>query len=201
MPAWMLKKPSGFSTECIIFASFILISGWWSPDYTVSFCCRSSWSLQKKREKKRRLKCGNRSAVIFWWQERCTSMQVYSYVTHNCSETIFKTGLKEITRTTQRGCHLTNLLGLHAGKAEGCRDHGCNSWGRSREVRGASPAQPAQLAPCLNPALNPPVCNVRCFPTAACNGLTPSEKFWLRKSFLDALWTHLIASYCSLLTL
>lgn len=52
MPAWMLKKPSGFSTECIIFASFILISGWWSPDYTVSFCCRSSWSLQKKREKK-----------------------------------------------------------------------------------------------------------------------------------------------------
>lgn len=46
-------------------------------------------------------------------------MQVYSYVTRNCSETIFKTGLKEITRTTQRSCRLTNLLGLHAGKLRG----------------------------------------------------------------------------------
>lgn len=49
----MLKTASSFSTECIIFARFILISSWWFPDYTESFYCRSCWSLQKKKKQKR----------------------------------------------------------------------------------------------------------------------------------------------------
>lgn len=56
MCASMLKNASGFSMECIIFASFILISVCWSPDYTVSFRYKSCWSLQKIKKKKI-LKC------------------------------------------------------------------------------------------------------------------------------------------------
>lgn len=48
----ILKTASSFSTECIIFARLILISGWWSPDYTASFYCISCWSLQEKKKKK-----------------------------------------------------------------------------------------------------------------------------------------------------
>lgn len=98
-----------------------------------------------EKKKKRRLNCRNWSAAILWWQERCSSMQVYSYVTHNCSETIFKTGLKEITGMIQRSCLLTNLLGWHARKVEESRDRSCSDWGR--EGSRASPENGAQKHP------------------------------------------------------
>lgn len=72
-------------------------------------------------------------------------MQVYSYVTHNCSETIFKTGLKEITGMIQRSCLLTNLLGWHARKVEESRDRSCSDWGR--EGSRALPENGAQKHP------------------------------------------------------
>lgn len=103
---------------CKFYTYFRLMISWL---YCVLLLQKLLIFAEKKKEEKR-LKCRNCSAVILWWQERCTSMQVYSYLTHNCLETIFKTGLKEITRTTERSCCLTNLLGLHAGSVEGCRD-------------------------------------------------------------------------------
>lgn len=79
-----------------------------------------------KKKKKERLKCRNHRAVILWWQERGTSMQVCSFVIHSCSKTSKQTnkqtGLKEIARTTEQSCCLVNLLRLDTGKEE-CRDH------------------------------------------------------------------------------
>lgn len=122
MRAWMLIKSIRFlhwvQNFFKFYTNFRLMISWL---YCVLLLQKLLIFTGKK--KKKRLKCRNCSAVILWWQERCTSMQVYSYVTHNCSETIFKTGLKEITRMTHRSCRLTNLFGLHAGEVEGCRDH------------------------------------------------------------------------------
>jgi len=90
------------------------------------------------------------------------------------AQKLFKTRLKEITRMTQRSCNLTNLLGLRAGKvprAVGTTVAATEAGGR----RGAEHYLPSLLG--SHQRLKHTACNVRCFPTAACNGLTLPEKF------------------------
>lgn len=102
--ACMLKTASRFSTECIIFARFIFLSGGWSPDYTVSFCCRSCWSLQKKID-------GNVETVVLLFcgarkdAPACRFVLCDTQLLGKCCET----GLRGITRTRQQSWCLVNL--------------------------------------------------------------------------------------------
>lgn len=174
--AWMLKKASVFSTECIIFASSLLISSWWSPDYTVSFCCRSCWSLQKAGEKKDwnvesvvLLFCGDRKDApacrfILMWQIIAQKLFL------NLS---WKYDTETVTWQTYLGWMQGRLRGVWL-----------QLWVRQEETRGQSITCPG-CWPLVSKTI--PACNVHFFPTAACNGLPPSKKFWLRKSFLDSL--------------
>lgn len=174
MCACMLKTASRFSTDCIIFARFIFLSGGWSPDYTVSFCCRSCWSLQKKN----RLKCRNCSAVILRCQERCTGMQVCS-LWHTVAWKMF-------WNRAERNCK-DKAAKLLFGKPVGTLLQ--LLWQEDRGLLDGGEPSIACSACCVD---EPPACNVCCFSAAACCGLTSPGKCWLRKSFVCSVGP----SYC-----